>query len=234
MSSQAASSLLIESTANIRAYEIVETTHAIAAAMHHSTTTHSEQVALVAISLDFDQEERTATLAASARADRCTAYLLEYLRPLVRKSDAVFLLKHRLYFILLGANQQGGLIVQGRLWDASLWRIHSISDAEIQRPRALTIGHSAYPTSRAKFIECIQAATEASLTIEWQTEHSSRRNVLRQPRAAQVPPASDTDELPARARKLGVPYLSLLPRKPSTRVQHLVNPKLAQELHCYP
>ena len=42
------------------------------------------------------------------------------------------------------------------------------------------------------------------------------------------------EELPALARKLGIPYLSLLPRKPPQRVQQLVNPKLAQELHCYP
>ncbi|MDQ2903191.1 MAG: hypothetical protein ABI456_18695 [Ktedonobacteraceae bacterium] len=234
MSSQGASSLIIESTASARTYERVETAHAIAAAMQHITTTHSEQVALVAISLDFDQAERAAALSSVARVDRCIAYLLEYLRPLVRKTDAVFLLKHHLYFVLLGANQQGGQIVQSRLWDASLWRIHSIASAEIQRPRALSIGHSVYPTLYAEFIECIQAATEASLTIEWQPERSSRRTAIRQPRAVQVSQGLDTDELPARARRLGVPYLSLLPRRPPEHVQHLVNAKLAQELHCYP
>src|SRR5207245_4871012 len=42
------------------------------------------------------------------------------------------------------------------------------------------------------------------------------------------------DELLALARKLGIPYLLLLPKKPPDRIQQLVNPKLAQELRCYP
>ena len=41
-------------------------------------------------------------------------------------------------------------------------------------------------------------------------------------------------ELPQLARMLGIPYLSLLPRKLPLQVLHLVDPKLAQELHCYP
>jgi len=36
------------------------------------------------------------------------------------------------------------------------------------------------------------------------------------------------------ARKLGIPYLTLLPRKLPQSLQRLVNPKLAQELRCYP
>ena len=42
------------------------------------------------------------------------------------------------------------------------------------------------------------------------------------------------EELPVLARKLGIPYLPLLPRKLPQSLQHLVNPKLAQELRCYP
>ena len=41
-------------------------------------------------------------------------------------------------------------------------------------------------------------------------------------------------ELPVLARKLGIPYLTLLPRNLPQSLQHLVNPKLAHELRCYP
>jgi hypothetical protein len=42
------------------------------------------------------------------------------------------------------------------------------------------------------------------------------------------------DDLPALARKLGIPYLALLPRKLPREVRQLVRPELALELHCYP
>lgn len=42
------------------------------------------------------------------------------------------------------------------------------------------------------------------------------------------------EELPVLARKLGIPYLSLLPSKLPADITQLVDPKLAHELHCYP
>ncbi len=44
----------------------------------------------------------------------------------------------------------------------------------------------------------------------------------------------DDTELPTLARKLGIPYLTLLPHKMPAGVQRLVNPSLAQELRCFP
>jgi hypothetical protein len=41
-------------------------------------------------------------------------------------------------------------------------------------------------------------------------------------------------ELPNLARRLGIPYLTLLPTTFPQSLQHLVTPKLAQELRCYP
>jgi hypothetical protein len=60
-----------------------------------------------------------------------------------------------------------------------------------------------------------------------------RKGVAKQARTHQQEDGRD-EELPALARKLGIPYLSLLPRKLPERVQQLVDPKLAQELGCYP
>jgi len=47
------------------------------------------------------------------------------LRPLVRKTDHAFLAVIAC-ISLARANQQGGQIVQSRLWEALLWRVHNI------------------------------------------------------------------------------------------------------------
>jgi len=47
-------------------------------------------------------------------------------------------------------------------------------------------------------------------------------------------PSGDRDELPLLARKLGIPYLSLLPGKLPQRVLHTLSARLARELRCYP
>ena len=44
----------------------------------------------------------------------------------------------------------------------------------------------------------------------------------------------ESEELSALARKLGIPYLTLLPGKLPKDLQRLVNPQLARELRCYP
>lgn len=43
-----------------------------------------------------------------------------------------------------------------------------------------------------------------------------------------------TEELLAEARRLGIPYLSPLPRRVPVSVQQVISPHLAQELHCCP
>ena len=67
------------------------------------------------------------------------------------------------------------------------------------------------------------------------SKKSTRKTASRSRAAQGQSQGEPTDqELPTLARKLGIPYLSLLPRKPPQRVQQLVNPRLAQELRCYP
>src|SRR5579864_7707536 len=118
-------------------YEIVEAIDPITAAADEITSTYVEQIALVAITLRFDSE--------------ITRYLLDNLRPLVRKTDRVFLLENTIYFLLPGANLQGGQIVQSRLWEALLWHVNTITHAEttegpgpVSRSScSITIGHSA-------------------------------------------------------------------------------------------
>ena len=225
---------MMEHTANPYTYETIETTQTIATTIERLTSNGIEQVALVSISLHFEDAYPL------EQAERSTAYLMNSLRSLVRKTDVVFLLDHTMYFLLLGANEQGGQIVQTRLWDALLWRIHNSTNGEMVRPRSMTIGHSAYPTPCIDFEEFIEAASKVSLRFDLQPERPTRKSVsgaklqrgARQFRPSQ--PETTDEELPALARKLGIPYLSLLPRKLPERLQQLVNPKLAHELHCYP
>ena len=159
-------------------------------------------------------------------------YFLDSLRPLVRKTDVVFLLDTSLHFLLPGANLQGGGIVQSRLWDALLWRIHNSIDREISRPLEIAIGHSAYPSPCHSITECIVAASEVNVSFNFSAARPTHKSVGRQAHNTQQP--TTEEEWSALARKLGIPYLSLLPKKPPTRVQQLVNARLAHELHCYP
>ena len=160
--------------------------------------------------------------------------LLNSLRTLVRKTDVVFLHHNRFYFLLLGANVQGGQIVQSRLWDALLWRIHNTSEGETMRPQYVTIGHSAYPSPSTSIHTFIADAHDVSQDTTILSERAPRKSGTRLTRNAKALLNEAEEGFPALARKLGVPYLSLLPRKPLQRVQQLVNPKLAQELRCYP
>ena len=100
------------------------------------------------------------------------------------------------------------------------------------RPDGMTIGHSAYPIPDSNIDEFIEAAGVVSLRCNFASEKTVRKTSARRARTAQLD-AGD-EEWPALARKLGIPYLSLLPRKPPERVQQLVNTRLAQELRCYP
>src|SRR6266498_2203871 len=100
------------------------------------------QVALVTITLHFEQDGKTHT-GRVALADQSALHYLENLRPLVRKTDSVFLLHHTFYFLLLGADLSGAAIVQERLWEALLWCVHNTLEGDILRPRTMMIGHGA-------------------------------------------------------------------------------------------
>ncbi len=210
-------------------YEMVETLSPIRAAIEALLSCGMEQISLVIIKLNYDQDYR------ASLARQSSAYLLNNLRPLVRKTDNVFLLNTSMVFVLRAATQEGGAIVQDRLWEALHWRIHNMAERDVLRPRSMTTGYSGYLESGACIEACIEAAEAVSLYYHWQPEKPSRKPARQsQPQQLQTVTEETGAELPALARKLGIPYLILLPRKMPAGVQRLVNPKLAQELHCFP
>ena len=231
MSNEATTLPVKELTASPYTFDTVETQHDIVSAAEWIISTGVEQVALVTIRLFYEKEDKLHAHKLT-HADYSTTNLLNNLRTLVRKTDNVLLLGHNMYFLLPGANIQGGQIVQSRLWEALLWRIHNLSERDILRPQQMAIGHSAYPTHDETILDFIVAADEASFRFDAQPEKVIRKQTA----VARGKQAEDAtaEELPILARKLGIPYLTLLPRKLPQGLQHLVNAKLAQELHCYP
>ena len=207
-------------------YHIIDTLQSVQVAFAEMLSASIDQIALVIIKLFYAQEAR------QEQTTQSSAYLLSILRPMVRKTDCVFLQGNTLYFVLRAANQQGGSIVETRLWEALLWHVHNMTENEFARPTSMTTGHSGYQESNASIEESIEAANVTSLRYNWQGEKPSRKA----PRHLSVlpPTTEDESELPALARKLGIPYLSLLPQKLPAGVQRLVNPSLAQELRCFP
>lgn len=189
----------------------------------------SIQVALVTIHLTYKSVEKNAQarLLRAEQAHESSAYLLQHLRSLVRKTDQAILQQHSMYFVLPGANLQGAQIVEERLWEALLWRTHNMSEQHMTRPFSMTIGHSAFPEPQANPHALLTAADEISKRFDAQTERVSTRQVT-------VVEQDMSDALPQLARKLGIPYLSLLPSQVPQRVQQVVDAKLAHELHCYP
>jgi hypothetical protein len=221
----------MEQTTNPYTYDTVETLHDIVSAAEQIITIGVERVALVTIRLFYEKEDKLNT-SRLLHADYSTKDLLNHLRSLVRKTDRVLQLGHTLYFLLPGANVQGGKIVQSRLWEALLWRIHHLSERDVLRPQSMTIGHSAYPLHDQTIDDFIAAAGEASFRFDAQPEKVTRKHAI-VARGKHVEEET-VEELPVLARKLGIPYLTLLPRNLPQSLQHLVNPKLAHELRCYP
>lgn len=206
-------------------YAVTSTIHETTDSMQLILTTASiNKVALVAIVLHFADEGKVHHRDLS-RIDRSVCYLIESLRPLVRKTDKVFLSGRSIIFMLLGANLEGGRIVQERLWDALLWQVHNIPEEETWHPQSITIGHSAFPEPSQNINQCIIEASKAKISFEASSTKATCKQIVQQ---------NKDGELSALARKFGVPYLLLLPRKMPAKLQQLVSPKLAQELHCYP
>ena len=209
----------------------IDTIHDIVSTVEQIIATGIEQIALVTIQLLYEKEKKLNTHRFMP-ADKTTQYLLNELRALVRKTDSVLQLGHNLYFLLHGANKQGGQIVQDRLWEALLWRVHNLSERDMMRPQSIAIGHSSFPMRNKTIRDFIAASNNATFCFETQSEKAPRKH-------DEVPQAQHTrdeldQELPVLARKLGIPYLTFLPRKLPQSLQHLVNPKLAHELRCYP
>ena len=257
-------------------YDIIETIDPIAAAVQHVTSNYVEEIALVAITLHFANKANNdpacsphqfsylsspTTLMEHRRQERAfLCGLVDHLRPLVRKTDGVFLLDYTSYFLLPGANLQGARIVRSRLWEAMLWYINNIEivDARALRAHNITIGYSAHPIPYVDINDFIKGASQVALRFELPLEPFTRKVVRPHQSSTQsaaseaqapvkdslpAPIKSDaleqqdrgeSEELSALARKLGIPYLTLLPGKLPKDLQRLVNPQLARELHCYP
>jgi Type II secretion system (T2SS), protein E, N-terminal domain len=228
---EAASPPIKEPTTGLSTYETVETLHEIVSATERIISTGVEQVALVMIRLFYEKEEKYNSHRLMC-AGQTTEYLLTSLRTLVRKTDSVLLLRHSLYFLLPGATIQGGQIVQSRLWEALLWRVHNLSEHDALRPRGMAIGHSAYPLHHETMHDFIVGASKTSLRFDSLPEKATRKAIPVEHK--QQKENEMEEDLPVLARKLGIPYLALLPRKLPQGLRRLVNPKLAQELHCYP
>jgi len=209
----------------------IDTIQDVVSTAEQIISTGVEDIALVTIRLFYEKEDQLNTYRV-ALADKTTRYLLNDLRVLVRKTDSVLQLGHCFYFLLHGANKQGGQIVQDRLWEALLWRVHNLSERDLMRPQSMTIGHSSYPMSNQSLCDFITASDEAALRFETHPEKAPHKET----EVSQGQQTKDEldQELPVLARKLGIPYLTLLPRKLPQSLQHLVNPKLAHELRCYP
>jgi hypothetical protein len=233
MGNEAVSRLNVERSAlqaSQSAYQTVQTIAEIAHSIQRITQTQSEQVALVTVMLSFENSSGWYSSTYTS-PESSTLSLVNCLRARVRKTDAVFVHEHMLYFLLLGANMQGSQIVQTRLWDILLWRLNNTVEEEAILPCDVAIGHSAYPVPYDNVYEFIESSAEICLCTSFLQEKSLHKPFGRQNKHVQN---GATGDLPALARKLGIPYLSLLPRTSVAQAQQLMNPRLAQSLHCYP
>jgi hypothetical protein len=147
---------------------LVETMQDIVSTVERILSTGLDHLALVTIRLVYatDAIDKQFTPHQSQGATTSTLSFLQDLRPLVRKTDQVLLLGHTLSFLLSGATLQGGHIVQSRLWEALLWRVHQLSERALARPCVMMIGHSSYPFPHTSIQELIAAADEACFRFE--------------------------------------------------------------------
>ncbi len=240
MSNEATSLSLCERVTSTQTYETANSIHCIEAAIQSVTSTRVTQVALVTVTLQF-MLEGSKTPSSRSSITQSIQYYLDGLRRCVRKTDMVYILDSTFYFILLGSNIEGARIVQNRLWDALLWCVHNTNEYDILRPGEMAVGCAAYCSLHEDVHECIVTASKPCYSFDIHSEKSARKADFHQDREAGQDVSllnsemiSPKEELTALARKLGIPYLSLLPRKKPEQVQRLVTLKLALELQCYP
>jgi len=172
MSNEAAAPLIKGLTTSPYA---IDTVHDIVSTAERIISTGIEQIALVTIWLFYEKEDKLNTHRL-VLADKSTQYLLNDLRTLVRKTDSVLLLGHNLYFLLPGANKQGGQIVQNRLWEALLWRVHNLSERDIMGPQSIAIGYSSYPMRDKTIRDFITASDQATFRFDTQPEKTTRKH----------------------------------------------------------
>src|SRR5205085_10171878 len=96
MGSDAISSTVMDPTSTLYTFETIESTTSIAAMVQQISETHTQEIALVSIALYFENGEKDSSYPL-AQDHASTVYLLNNLRPLVRKTDAVFLLTDSRY-----------------------------------------------------------------------------------------------------------------------------------------
>ncbi len=210
----------------------IETEKTIMETIQQLYTAGQPAIGLVAIHVCYSTSEKDerARHYTENRAEQGTLYLLQNLRLLVRKTDRVFLHDSTMYFVLLAANLPGAEIVEERLWDALLWRIHSMVEQELPRPISVSIGHSAFPQPQISVEELLHAAHATRKHFGERVQRAWQRNT----RSLSAEERTQTEELPSLARKLGIPYLTFLPSRPPQRLLQVVSARLAQELRCYP
>lgn len=224
------------------------------------------QFALIALALHFQTIDEQQS---SQQIEQSMHYYSENLRLLIRRSDILIRTQRILYFVLFGANQQGGRLVQERLWDTLLWSAHSAQESAMLSPCGMTIGSAntstfqqpqQQPIAMATLYQLIQAAAQPqhSFTQSFQdeleasaeSEESGKLAELTtgekrgEPRTEPLPTLHNREESVAEhdseknlsllARRLGIPYLSLLPRNVPEKLRQICSPQLAHELHCYP
>ncbi len=216
-------------------FTCVETETAITTTIQDLYSTGHTEIALVAIHLLYKTAEKHGPMKRRMddRAEQGVHYVLQNLRTLVRRTDHVFLCGKSMYFVLLAANLQGAEIVEERLWEALLWRVHGMSEQDLPRPESVCIGHGAFPapqTSPEELLSAVHAASRHFGTRAQRVfQHAGHAS-----HAGDCTQLDDDEEIPLLAKKLGIPYLSFLPAKPSRRVLQALSARLARELRCYP
>ncbi len=201
-------------------YMPAQTIEDIAAAMRCVVMEHDTRLALVKITLLFDSGKGNRLKRTSGML-QSMHYFLADIRALVRRTDPVFLLQNAMYFVLPTADIHGGFLVQERLWEALLWCVHN-KEASILAPCRICAGYAACPEPYQDIYQCIGAAGIACRTFDFSPIMSKDEGGMQE------------KGLPALARRLGIPYLTSLPRQLPSQVWELVSPDLACELRCYP
>lgn len=233
MGKEATSQATVACTEQSYTYTVIESTEHLAKRMLQMLTATTTSFAVVRVTLHFENEGYRRS--GQHGAVQSVHYFLSVLRRLVRKTDVVYLLDHTFYFLLFNTHEEGGKIVQDRLWDALLWSIHNIHDGETVRPQSMSIGHHACPTPPASSLEVKQCIAKArTVQVNYNVLPGKTTYKAGMSRSKSSHPLAKESELSGMARKSGIPYLTSLPRKLPEQVQQLVSPGLAQELHCYP
>jgi hypothetical protein len=205
----------------IASYHIVKHSQDMATVIRQAVAVHAShlsQFALVAIAFQFAVINKSSRVSSVAN-EHSMRYLLNAIRGYTRQSDLVWLKDTTCYFLLAGANLEGGNVVQHRLWSAVEKSIQIMQEEGMTLPCTTAIGHSAYPEPSTTIEQCLD---DALIQCEMQ-----QKEVIQEPTLPEA-------DLSMMARQFGVPYLPFLPRTLPNKIKELIKPELAQELHCFP